>query len=86
MTEDRPLPAAATPAAEPEPPADDLAWRRMHPVTPAVKGWKVLAAVLAIIAWNAADDVRQLAEWLGGRAWLVHRVGGGGSRVMIVGH
>jgi putative membrane protein len=43
----------------------------MHPVTPAVKGWKVLAAVLAIIAWNAADDVRQLAEWLGGRAWLV---------------
>ncbi|NHT18875.1 PH domain-containing protein, partial [Cellulomonas sp. IC4_254] len=43
----------------------------MHPVTPAVKGWKVLAAVLAVIAWNAADDVRQLAEWLGGRAWLV---------------
>lgn len=79
MTEDRPLPAAAatpatepaTPATEPAPPADDLAWRRMHPVTPAVKGWKVLAAVLAVIAWNAADDVRQLAEWLGGRAWLV---------------
>lgn len=69
MTADRPLPA--TPAPAPEPPADDLAWRRMHPVTPAVKGWKVLAAVLAIIAWNAADDVRQLAEWLGGRAWLV---------------
>ncbi|HYQ76909.1 PH domain-containing protein [Cellulomonas sp.] len=63
--------AAGGPAPEPAPPADDLAWRRMHPVTPAVKGWKVLAAVLAIIAWNAADDVRQLAEWLGGRAWLV---------------
>ena len=69
MTADRPLPA--TPAPAPEPPVDDLAWRRMHPVTPAVKGWKVLAAVLAVIAWNAADDVRQLAEWLGGRAWLV---------------
>ncbi|WP_454050900.1 PH domain-containing protein [Cellulomonas sp. Marseille-Q8402] len=54
----------------PEPPADDLVWRRMHPVTPAVKGWKVLAAVLAIVAWNAADDVRDLAEWLGARAWL----------------
>jgi putative membrane protein len=42
----------------------------MHPVTPAVKGWKVLAAVLAVIAWNAADDVRELAELLGGRVWL----------------
>jgi putative membrane protein len=74
VTEDRalPVPAGATPAPVPvpEPPADDLAWRRMHPVTPAVKGWKVLAAMLAIIAWNAADDVRQLAEWLGVRAWL----------------
>lgn len=68
MTEPRPVPAAP---ATPEPPADDLGWRRMHPVTPAVKGWKVLAAALAVIAWNAADDVRQLAEWLGGRAWLV---------------
>lgn len=77
MTADRPLAGAAdgapapAPAPAPEPPADDLAWRRMHPVTPAVKGWKVLVAVLAVIAWNAADDVRQLAEWLGGRAWLV---------------
>ncbi|GIG35392.1 PH domain-containing protein [Cellulomonas pakistanensis] len=62
---------AAAPALAPEPPADDLAWRRMHPVTPAVKGWKVLVAVLAVLAWNAADDVRQLAELLGGRAWLV---------------
>ncbi|QZN86061.1 PH domain-containing protein [Cellulomonas sp. C5510] len=42
----------------------------MHPVTPAVKGWKVLVAVLAVIVWNSADDVRELAEWLGARAWL----------------
>jgi putative membrane protein len=61
---------AGTGAAAPEPPADDLAWRRMHPVTPAVKGWKVLVAAFAVIAWNAADDVRDLAEWLGPRAWL----------------
>ncbi|VTR76808.1 PH domain-containing protein [Cellulomonas hominis] len=72
------LPAGAVPAdAVPadasgpaEPPADDLAWRRMHPVTPAVKGWKVLVAAVAVIAWNAADDVRELAEWLGPRTWL----------------
>jgi len=43
----------------------------MHPVTPAVKGWKVVVVALGVVAWNAADDVRQLAEWLGGRAWLV---------------
>jgi putative membrane protein len=73
VTEDRalPVPAGAAPVAPvPAPPADDLAWRRMHPVTPAVKGWKVLAAMLAVVAWNAADDVRDLAEWLGVRAWL----------------
>lgn len=64
--------AAGTPAPPaPQPPPDDaLGWRRMHPVTPAVKGWKVLVAVLAVIVWNSADDVRELAEWLGARAWL----------------
>lgn len=60
-----------TPApVAPPPPDDALGWRRMHPVTPAVKGWKVLVAVLAVIVWNSADDVRELAEWLGARAWL----------------
>lgn len=73
MTGDLPGRAgAAAPSATPvAPPEDDLGWRRMHPVTPAVKGWKVVVVALGIIAWNASDDVRQLAEWLGGRAWLV---------------
>ncbi len=62
-----PLPA---PAPVPVPGEDDLGWRRMHPVTPAVKGWKVLVAVIAVIAWNAADEVRDLAELLGARVWL----------------
>ncbi|WHP19109.1 PH domain-containing protein [Cellulomonas sp. ES6] len=30
----------------------------------------MLVAVLAVIVWNSADDVRELAEWLGARAWL----------------
>lgn len=67
----QPTPVAADPgprAAEPD--ADDLAWRRMHPVTPAVKGWKVLVAVIAVIAWNAADQVRDLAGLLGATVWL----------------
>lgn len=43
----------------------------MHPITPVVKGWKILVAVLAIIAYNAADEVQQIATLLGGRTWLV---------------
>ncbi|WP_338077030.1 PH domain-containing protein [Cellulomonas hominis] len=72
MTGEHAVPAGAAPAGSPvpTPPSDDLGWRRMHPVTPAVKGWKVLVAVLAIIVWNSADEVRDLAEWLGARAWL----------------
>ncbi|MFF1530528.1 PH domain-containing protein [Cellulomonas sp. NPDC058312] len=68
MTGEQPAAVPAAPA--PEPPTDGLEWRRMHPVTPAVKGWKVLAAVLAVIAWNAADEVRELAEVLGAQVWL----------------
>ncbi|MFB9955032.1 PH domain-containing protein [Cellulomonas denverensis] len=49
---------------------DGVQWRRMHPVTPAVKGWKVFVAVLVVIGANSADDVQELAEWLGGRVWL----------------
>ncbi|HEY0214990.1 MAG TPA: PH domain-containing protein [Cellulomonas sp.] len=41
----------------------------MHPVTPAVKGWKVFAAVLALVAYNAADDVRDLVDVIGRGAW-----------------
>lgn len=51
-------------------PAD--AWRRMHPVTPALRGWKVLVAVVAIVGYQAADDLRRAAELLDeGTAWLV---------------
>lgn len=62
--------APATAAPLPEPREDAVEWRRMHPVTPAVKGWKVLVALLAIVAFQAADDLQELVEWLGGRAWL----------------
>ncbi len=49
---------------------DGVAWRRMHPVTPAVKGWKVFVAVLVVIGAQSANGVQDLAEWLGGRVWL----------------
>lgn len=50
-------------------PAD--AWRRVHPVTPALKGWKTLVAVVAIVGYQAADDVRSAADLLGGRGWML---------------
>ncbi|HEY8717971.1 PH domain-containing protein [Pengzhenrongella sp.] len=53
------------------PVARGLAWRRMHPVTPAVKGWKVLAVLLVIAFQFAGENVRQLGDLLGGRTWLV---------------
>lgn len=50
-------------------PAD--AWRRMHPVTPALKGWKVLVGVIAVVGYQVADDVRAASELLGGKGWLI---------------
>ncbi|WP_448059018.1 PH domain-containing protein [Cellulomonas hominis] len=55
----------------PAPPDDSTVWRRMHPVTPAVKGWKVFVAVLALVAYNTGDNLREAADLLGGRGWLV---------------
>lgn len=46
------------------------AWRRVHPITPLLRGWKALVAVLAIFAAQAGDNVRNLAHVLGGRTWL----------------
>ncbi len=49
---------------------DAYAWRRVHPITPLLRGWKALVAVLAIFAAQAGDNVRNLAHMLGGRTWL----------------
>ncbi|CAM5788714.1 PH domain-containing protein [Cellulomonas persica] len=49
----------------------DEAWRRVHPVTPALKGWKSVVAVVVIVGYQAADDVRSAADLLGGPGWLI---------------
>jgi putative membrane protein len=39
------------------PDAAELQWRRVHPVTPFVRGWAVLAAALVIFSQQGIDDV-----------------------------
>ena len=60
-----------TPDIETTSDEDVSGWRRMHPVTPALKGWKIVVAVLVVGGYQAADDVRRLMELFEGRGWLV---------------
>ncbi|WP_235518553.1 PH domain-containing protein [Cellulomonas sp. Leaf334] len=49
---------------------DVTGWRRMHPITPALKGWKVLVAVLAIGWFQAGENIEQAIDLLHGPAFL----------------
>jgi putative membrane protein len=50
---------------------DGYAWRRMHPVTPLLRGWKIIAAVLIIASTQFTGDIRGAARLLGGDGWVV---------------
>jgi len=50
--------------------AQGYAWQRMHPVTPLLKGWKVVVAVLVVGGSQFADDIAHAGDVLGGRGWL----------------
>jgi putative membrane protein len=39
------------------PPADQDGWRRLHKVTPVLKGWKVIAVALVILGQQRGDDL-----------------------------
>ncbi|NMR20350.1 PH domain-containing protein [Cellulomonas fimi] len=43
----------------------------MHPVTPAVKAWKILAVAAVIAVQQAGENLRQAGDLLQGRGWLV---------------
>jgi len=57
-------PASATALGAPE-----VAWRRMHPITPALKGWKALVALLAVVAYNMTDNIQNIGELLQEGRW-----------------
>jgi putative membrane protein len=51
-------PAAEQPhtaAERPQPQAEDLEWRRVHPVTPLVRGWAVVGAAFVILGQQSLD-------------------------------
>jgi len=58
-------------APEAPPAADPTVWRRMHPITPAIKGWKVLVGVLVVASYQFGDDLRRAAELVEGGEWRI---------------
>lgn len=48
---------------------DPREWRRFHPVTPVVKGWKVLLVLLVILGQQAGDNVGAAADVLSSVGW-----------------
>lgn len=38
-----------------QPPAEDLVWRRVHPITPLVRGWAVVGAAIVILGQQSLD-------------------------------
>lgn len=43
----------------------DLRWRRVHPVTPLVRGWAVVVGALVVVGSQVADDVQSAADLAG---------------------
>jgi len=47
---------SSAPAPDPTP-APELEWRRFHPVTPFIKGWKVVLGLLVIAAYQGSENL-----------------------------
>jgi len=64
----------ASAAAPPPGARRDLAWRRVHPVTPFVRGWAAVVAILVIAGQQVLDDVSNAIRAAGeirGLWWMV---------------
>lgn len=70
MTAQDPLPAApeADPAAAG--PVGEPVWHRVHPVTPAVKGWKIIAVLLVILAQQVGPNLLDAGDVVRSVGWL----------------
>ena len=51
------------PEVRPEPsPATELTWQRFHPVTPFIKGWKVLLALIVVAFYQGSENLAAARE------------------------
>lgn len=57
---------------------DGLVWRRFHPITPAIKGWKVLLVLVAVLGQQAMDNVGAAQD-------VATRVGAGPIFLVLLG-
>uniref|UniRef100_UPI002028CDA8 PH domain-containing protein n=1 Tax=Actinotalea sp. C106 TaxID=2908644 RepID=UPI002028CDA8 len=53
-----------------QPAHEDLVWNRVHPVTPAVKGWKVLAVLLFVVGQQVTSNVREAQDVVDSLGWM----------------
>lgn len=42
----------------------DLVWRRMHPVSPLLEGWKIVSAIIAVAAIRNADNLIEVYHYV----------------------
>jgi len=69
-----PLPPPLPPAPLPPPPPPQghvpsdagLQWRRFHPITPVIKGWKVLLVLLVVLAQQTTDNLPEARDVVSG--------------------
>lgn len=69
MTTQDPLPAAPTTDPAVAGPPGEPVWHRVHPVTPAVKGWKVIALLLVVSAQQVGPRVMDAGDLVDTVGW-----------------
>jgi putative membrane protein len=54
---------------QPDAPPTDLTWHRVHPVTPVVRGWSVIAVLLVIVGNQTLNGLPEGQNMLAGNGW-----------------
>ncbi|MFH6690995.1 PH domain-containing protein [Cellulosimicrobium funkei] len=62
------------------PATDDLVWHRVHPVTPLVRGWTVIAVLLVVVGQQTLNGLPEGENLLEGDRWWMILLG-----ILVVG-
>lgn len=83
------LPAEGSASPQSSSTEEHPAWRRVHPLTPVLRGWLIFVAVIGAILVNSQDLLREIigalvtgresqtGHWLGERPWMIAVILGG---------